>query len=466
MNILTVLKVLFLKLIVGEKLILEMKEINFSSSFPHAVSEIVDKYSSAVNLISCEFSKNRQLADIKNDISKQLSLTPSIAFRQFSFSKAPNESFVNSRRKYSVIVLASDFQDFLEIYYILFSHIYKINGLYLILLTNGEIPEIQNIFNLLWKVQVYDVNVMFEDKNGSILVKTFLPFTKGTCNDTDPVMINEFRDGKFVKDLKDFFPMKIQNLQKCPVNVAISNDSEPYVIVKRLVNGITELTGENIKVINALAQSLNFTIVYTFIGEEGYFHGNGTAKGPLKSLLDSKSDLSINNWWLKINRLKFFDATNFYLLDFVSFVIPSGEELSGFEKLIFPFEAHVWLLTMICFFIGFVVILIVRCHQKLVQFFVFGPIRSPYYNMMVTFVGGAQSVLPKTNFARFLLMVFLLYALVMRTLYQGAFYQLLRSNKHHKELQSIEEMVEKEYTFLSIPGMMDLFLTIDITRKR
>lgn len=324
------------------------------------------------------------------------------------------------------------------------SDVFKTSGLYLVLLTNGNIHEIKSIFDILWSNQIYNVNVLFEDENKSILVHTFMPFTAGQCSGPDPVLINEFLNGKFTNDLKKLFANKMQNLHNCPVTVSIAVSVEPYVIIKRFSNGRFKLTGEDIKVLKALSQSLNFKIVYIFIGNGGCFLSNGTALGTLKALLDGLAEISISNWWLKVDRLQFLDATNDYLSDAVSFIIPSGQELSSFEKLAYPFEFSVWAMVLICFLIGFIVIFTVNCRQKVVQHFVLGPVANPYYNMLVALLGGAQNVLPKTNFARFLLMMFLMYSLVMRTLYQGAFYELLRSNKHHKKLESMAEIIQKD----------------------
>lgn len=442
--------------------------INLSSTFPDAISEFVDNtfslFATSVNLISPEFSRNYKLADIKNDIVKQVSLHFPIMFRLISSPEALSDSIKTYRKKFSVIILANDFDDFMEIYPRISSKIFRLDGLYLIILTNGEIPEIHDMFRLLWKTQIYNVNVMFEAQNSSIFVKTFLPFATGNCNNTDPVLINEFINGKFANE--NLFHNKMHNLHNCHVNVSISNNTQPSVIVKRMSNGSYDIGGENIKLLNALAQTLNFKIAYTFIGEEGYFHPNGTAKGPLKAVLDGQAELSINNWWLKLNRLMFLDSTSSYLSEPVSFVIPSSRELTAFAKLVTPFEYSVWLMILFYFLVGFVVIFFVKRREKSIQNFVFGPVVHPYYNMVVAFVGGAQRVLPRTNFARFLLTMFLIYSLVIRTLYQGAFFELLRSNKHHKDLESIEEMIDKNYKFYTVPGMLDLFQASEAIRNK
>ena len=40
-----------------------------------------------------------------------------------------------------------------------------------------EVQEIDEIFKFLWKLQIFNVNVMFKSENGKNLVKTFMPLS-------------------------------------------------------------------------------------------------------------------------------------------------------------------------------------------------------------------------------------------------------------------------------------------------
>lgn len=71
-------------------------------------------------------------------------------------------------------------------------------------------------------------------------------------------------------------------------------------------------------------------------------------------------------------------------------------------------------------------------------------------NLLTALFGGTQHRLPIGNVARLLLMVFLLFCLVIRTLYQGSLFKYLQSNDNAKEPNTIEEMAQKNYTFYMI----------------
>ena len=361
----------------------------------------------------------------------------------------------NHRKSLSIFVV-ENFQEFRKIYKNISREVFKFYRFFFIVLVNGEIPEIQKIFESLWTIQIFNVNLMFEDQNGEVLVKTFAPFTPESCNDTSPVQSNSFKNGKFIKN--SIFLKKLRNLHNCPIRVAVANNSEPYVIERLTPNGTRLMSGREISLITTLAETLNFKIVYSYIGDEGYFYPNKTSIGVLKSIADNKTDLALSNLWLKMNRMKSFGASFSYSSDQIVFVIPLGKKFTALQTLIYPFKRTFWGLILLFYFIGVLVIFFVKRKSKTVQNFIFGSgVRNPFMNMFTAFLGGNQKKLPKRNFARYLLMMFLIYSLVIRTLYQGSFFKLLTSNKRNKEVQTINEMIEKDFKFYVYEGNEDIY---------
>lgn len=313
-----------------------------------------------------------------------------------------------------------------------------------------------DVFDFLWETNVYNVNVMLKASDG-ISVLTYFPFQGHHCSDTTPMLINKFVDGKFANSTSTFFPLKLYDLQQCPIRVATSNNSEPYIFTRKHSNGSYELHGRDITVLNALADSLNFKIDYVFVGREGILLENGTAEGAYKRLVNGSADIAIADMWLKANRLKFIDATSSYASQHIAFVIPPGSELSSVEKYLRPLSLWTWIFSTMTISIAFFVIYVIRKCPMSVQNFVFGErVQDPYLNVLVGLFGGSQTVLPQQNFARFLLMMFLLFCLVIRSVYQGSLYRFLQTKIYHKEAQSIDDMIERDYKFYVVPSILDL----------
>jgi uncharacterized protein with PQ loop repeat len=328
-----------------------------------------------------------------------------------------------------------------------------------------EFSGFEEIFKLLWQKQIYNVNIMFEDKSsGRILVKTFMPFFNESCSNTKPVLINEFKDGKFSSE--DFYPEKMKNLQKCDLKAAIVNSSYPFFI-----RNLNEVENKHVAVevymIEVMSKTLNFKLNYTFIGGSGYLYANGSSKGPFRAFMDGLADISFYNWMLTGNRVKFFDFTTTFIDSPVGFAVPPGRDFSAIEKLVYPFKLLCWIFILMVFILGIFVIFFIKKQSKTVQDFVFGKnVKNPYLNIPIGFVGGSQNILPKFNFARFLLMCFLLYSMVIQTIYQGSFYNLLKSNKRHEPAQTIDEMIERDYKFYALEITSELFQSSPAIKDR
>lgn len=439
---------------------------NLADSVNKVLNNFFSKETSHTDLVTPEHISS----SLSNDFSAEL-LTNSffearIAFRQYS-SLSPDMWSTYHRHKEYGIFLVESFNDFMEIHTNLEQKIFDFVGFYLIVLLSGEIPEIEKIFILLWEIQIHNVIIMFEDKNNAVLIKTFIPFNSENCYHTEPVLVDEFTNGTFRNELENVYSDKMKNLYKCPIRVAVSNNDKPYVIVKPLPNQSYLLSGLSIRVIETLSQVLNFEINFTYVGPEGFFYENGTAEGPLKVVMDGEADLTISNWWLKVNRLKFLDASRSYRSEALCFIVPPGKEYTAFEKLAIPFSFTVWILILSFGIIGVAVISITQCLSKTLQNFVFGTgVRHPCMNMFIGTIGGSQNVLPRRNFARFLLMMLLLYSLVLRTLYQGLYYQFLRSNNQHKRVETVEEMAENGFTFFVYNGVEELLIGSEVIKNR
>jgi hypothetical protein len=103
-----------------------------------------------------------------------------------------------------------------------------------------------------------------------------------------------------------------------------------------------------------------------------------------------------------------------------------GEGYTSYEKFLLPFDSGTWVCCGIFFVGAFLVIFIINRLERKVQEFVFGRrVKSPAFNVLVAFFGQSQNILPGRNFSRFLLMLFILFCLVIRTAYQGVQFDMM-----------------------------------------
>ena len=454
---------------ISSNLILEVSNYREKTFFTEAAIVVAKKFYAekfpTVPTVNIIYSENYpEWNDIGGSFLKNLSenLTAAIRLETISYIK-----LIKNRRRFANILLITNLVDFFELFKKVTHENFRASGCILLLMLEMKIEDSDKIFLLFWRRKFFNVNLMFRKKSEAILVETFLPYNLRKCDDSTPVIINEFKDRMFVNGTEDFFPEKTKNLQNCPLKIAISEVAEPFIKTKLLPNGSYSAHGVDIDLISTLSESLNFKLNFSHIAPTGYLNENGSSSGSFKALLDNEADLTISGWFLKANRIKFLDASNSYMQVKIVFMVPPGQQFTSFEKLIFPFSLESWILIGFILIFGcFCIFLILKSTQN-VRSFVFGTnVVTPYLNLLIAFLGGVQTILPRRNFARFLLIMFLIYSLIVRTLYQGSFYKISHSNKYHKEPQTIDEMIKNNFKFFAYSGIADLFEGSKALEKR
>jgi hypothetical protein len=419
-----------------------------------------------VNLIS--FDDSTSVDTFKSELLLGNSRNPEALFHLENVSKLKKGQ---ESRHFSIFIMQS-LAEFSIITACINSKDFKFSGFYLFIplqkstdaskIDGKTYFETQKIFKKMWQLQIYNVNVLHH-QNNSITLQSFSPFQEKNCNDTTPRTINEFRNGKFQSD--QIFPVKMKSMNRCPIRVAFAiKGSEPFVISK---NTSKTMKGRDVKLVQALAESLNFTIDYILVESKGNLLENGSTTGLWKSLANGAAEFSPANSGFKPIRLKYFDATTPYADNQDIFIIPPPKDLTSFEKLFLPFQIISWGMIAMCFVVGSFVIWIVGKTPAKVRRIVFGDDNHhPQFNLFKAFIGESHQILPMNTFARFLLALFMIYSLLIRTMYQGSVFKILQSNLKHKEVQSLAEMIEKGFNFYGTSSVRDTFIESGVLEER
>lgn len=108
--------------------------------------------------------------------------------------------------------------------------------------------------------------------------------------------------------------------------------------------------------------------------------------------------------------------------DYVAFSTSPAGSYSSYEKLFFPFDTFTWCCILGTFVCAFMVIFIVSRMSREVQILVFGEnVKSPAVNVTGLFFGMGQTSLPLNNFARFILMIYIMYCMIINTAFHGEY---------------------------------------------
>lgn len=420
-----------------------------SSAAGVVVERVFMDRTKTVNLISAVESSNGELVqDFKSALLS--------AGGGFNIYRQENHSIIStSREREANSIILDTLRSFEMLTNKITPENFNYRGFFLFVLLNGRFEGYEEMFKSMWQKKIVHVNFLYvEDK--IVKVETFMPFGVSSCNTTSPVLINNFINETFTHGIENFFPKKLKNLFDCPINVT-TFDRCPAVC--RDEHSGT-LSGFDIDLIKATSKALNFSINPTFLhglAQWGTILPNGSTTGAIRAIVTKNAQLIFGNFMLRGSRLPIMDHSVPYFSNPLMFMIPPSKRFTHFEKLLQPFDETVWILLLLVVLFALLVTLMLTLKFKKLQPYVYGSgMRDPVMNALVGIFGGSQLKLPKENFSRVLLMMFLILCLVMRSAYQGSLYKFLQSDRHHKELQSVDEMIERNFEFYMQGTQLDI----------
>lgn len=143
-----------------------------------------------------------------------------------------------------------------------------------------------------------------------------------------------------------------------------------------------------------------------------------------------------------------------YFTSYFVWMIPQAPILSSIEKLLKPFDSWVWIWFVTFLLLAMVVVIILKliC-PKSIRDFVFGAnVQSPGLNIINIIMGGTLHQLPRRNFARTLLIIFMVYGFIIQNSYKGALFKYMQLEVREQKITSTEELIAKNYTFYMGPS--------------
>lgn len=355
----------------------------------------------------------------------------------------------NNRKHNAVILHLRNFVEFQHFFSLIRPESFFYDGHFIILYDRDNIQEIEKIFAMFWKVYIYNVNVLVVhhlNSTDSVRMFTHMPFAKESCHNTRTTLINEFNETTMTWSTNIFFPNKFRQMNRCPIRYGCYQFT-PAVIVETNVNGSRVFSGLNVDILRALSEVLNFTALFVELRQEGgIIFKNKTATGMLQKAIANEVDLVFSS--LQQERVDALSATRQVYSDKIILVVPPPFLIDPMTKMFLPFNVVSWTAIGVIALLACCCIKILKFTPTIVYDYVVGAnVKGSMLNVFNVFLGGAQQVLPKGSFPRFLLANFLIFTLIIRTLYQGEVFKLLKRDVRTVQLNTIDEFVEHKFTF-------------------
>jgi hypothetical protein len=90
---------------------------------------------------------------------------------------------------------------------------------------------------------------------------------------------------------------------------------------------------------------------------------------------------------------------------------------------------------------------------------------SPFYFSRNVSLGGGMSTLPSHSFARFILMMYILFALIIRTGYQGVQFEMMLKEMRPRDIETIDELIDNNYTIFIGKQWFGIIKDMDFVKR-
>lgn len=324
---------------------------------------------------------------------------------------------------------------------------------YFVYIKSGSLVNLSKLSDTqILQYQYFLINV-----EGSIKMMTFVWYTPNKCNSVQLIEVNNFDKSLMKWEKPNFTISKFRNFYGCQVVFGVFPDN-PAFSYDQMDNGTIYYWGYNYQMIKGLTNILNYTFrLNPFLEDEGIFYFDNLT-------VDYLVRIAPIHVFVKNHHGYFLTQPYVFLNNLIA--VPPGEPYTEYEKLLLPFDYDTWIVIACSFLVAFAVIFGINFMKLEVRNFVFGlNVTTPSLNVAAHFFGISQTILPGRNFARFLLTMFIIYTLIIRTAWQGKMFEFMQKNVTKQQVQSIEEMIEKNYTFYMLKGFNEFHHNTDLGQR-
>jgi len=117
----------------------------------------------------------------------------------------------------------------------------------------------------------------------------------------------------------------------------------------------------------------------------------------------------------------------------LTYIVSSGEPFEMLSGMFVMFDSQLWHAIAGTLLIALVTIRMVSFMSSAVQDLVFGQgVRRPTLSLLEIFLCGTQYRVTNGSFARFLVMMFIIWSLIIRTCYQSTLFEYLQAEYHRR----------------------------------
>ena len=267
--------------------------------------------------------------------------------------------------------------------------------------------------------EIDHVNFLMHETDNSIELITAYMFTPEACKELQLKTINRFDLQTLEWENSIFYPNKYENFYGCDLIVAWSDDNDSYQIFFKLM----EMSFKE-----QLNAKLNRTKVdFPWDCEECDL---------------TSQESAILNYYYELVTL-----SDPVLFKSYQFAIAPGEPYTDLERMFMMFDFELWIAIIVTLVIALIATLALYFVSRKIRNFIVGRyVRNPTMNMISIFLTGSQVQMPRRSFARFLLILFIFWSLIIRTCHQSMLFELMQADLRRPVIKTLDEFFQSDLT--------------------
>ncbi|EAT45394.1 AAEL003329-PA [Aedes aegypti] len=342
----------------------------------------------------------------------------------------------------------SSFQKLIELFTL---ERYDIVGYYTFVLIEASEAEVDEVFNTVWKLKLLRTVLIVVNGDHPQLFN-YSPYSNNTCGEPIVHRVQEHSSTElFIHFLNDFYG--------CPLKLG-TFESPPFVHILSADQGRDSLIdGFEGDLVSTLAGKLNFRLVVMTPPDNaqwGVPSPNGST-GLMRILQDETVDFGVGCLGIMAQRNEILQPGRAHYNSRALFAIPEGQPYSPIEKLLRPFERTVWMVLVGQLISIAFLMLCLKFASDNVRNFIYGEgNQTALLNLFNVVYSGGLHIFPRRNFARTLLVLWIVHCFVLRTVYQGLLFRYLQDDSSHSPVDTVDG-IERSTLYYHINKNSDRF---------
>lgn len=401
--------------------------------------------------------------------------------------KLTDKIIEKDRASYHNVIILSDYNDFrlvcLPLFVSFFNKLifrffsntmnpiaYNYQGFFFIIIGFYTNEDLKKIYEDLFKKYILNANIIVvnNENRKEILIYTYFPFEENNCRGINPIIWNVFKNEKLTEK-KIVFPKKLQNMNRCEVNVSVF-ERPPFIFLKKINNKL-KVSGIEGSLLNTLSKSINFTFDIQVITEDIISKLN-QSNVPAEIIKRFFCSLSIGALGQTGVSLGLTVSTKAYIHMYLQFVFPYENPVTPFAKFLYPFQKQTWYYICLIFCLAGIVIIILKFTKRDTRNFIIGPTNTPLFDLITIFLKNPITRIAPRNFARTLTIHWMFLSLIISTAYQGTLFECLQRAESANPIYTIDELVKDGFKFLMpvyhkrlFSLLPEVFENVEFTKK-